>query len=60
MGLLGYLPMNEQASERLHDQELLTQFRKVVQLPNHQKVIVKELLDAFLLKNDIQTRFMAG
>ena len=52
--------MNEQASERLQDQELLTQFRKVEQLPNDQKVIVKELLDAFLLKNDIQARFAAA
>lgn len=52
--------MNERANERLQDAELLTQFHKVEQLPNDQKMIVKELLDAFLLKNDIRGRFVAA
>ena len=52
--------MNEQASERFQDAELLTQFRKIEQLPSDQKMIVKELLDAFLLKNDIRGRFVAA
>lgn len=52
--------MNEQASNRLQDAELLRQFHQVEQLPAEQKLIVKELLDAFLLKNDIQARFRAA
>lgn len=52
--------MNEQASERLQDAELLQQFHQVEQLPTDQKMIVKELLDAFLLKNDIRGRFAAA
>jgi len=52
--------LNEQASERLQDAELLQQFHKVEQLPNDQKKIVKELLDAFLLKHDIQARLMTA
>ena len=42
------------------DAELLTQFRKIEQLPSDQKMIIKELLDAFLLKNDIRGRFVAA
>jgi transcriptional regulator with XRE-family HTH domain len=49
--------MNEKASSRLEDNELLQAFKKVEQLPSEQKMIVKELLDAFILKNDIKTRF---
>lgn len=52
--------MNEQASERLQDAELLQQFRKVEDLPADQKMIVKELLDAFLLKHEMRGRFAAA
>ena len=52
--------LNEQASSRLQDAELLHQFHKVEQLPSEQKQIVKELLDAFILKYDIQARFAAA
>jgi transcriptional regulator with XRE-family HTH domain len=52
--------MNDQASERLQDAELLQQFRKVEDLPADQKMIVKELLDAFLLKCEIRGRFAAA
>ncbi len=47
----------EQASNTLEDKDLLKQFRKVEQLPSDKKNIVKELLDAFLLKCDIQQKY---
>ena len=47
----------EQASNTLEDKDLLKQFRKVEQLPSDKKYIVKELLDAFLLKCDIQQKY---
>jgi len=46
----------EQATDRLQDLELLQQFKRVEQLSNDQKMIVKELLDAFLLKEDMRAR----
>ena len=48
---------DEQAVEALSDIELLRQFKKVEQLPNDKKAVVKELIDAFLLKHDIQQKF---
>ena len=48
---------NEQASNTLEDKDLLQQFKKVEQLPSDKKNIVKELLDAFLLKCDVQKKY---
>ena len=48
---------DEQAAGALHDLELLRQFKKIEQLPSEKKAVVKELLDAFLLKYDIQQKF---
>jgi len=36
------------------DEELLVQFSKVEQLPTNKKKLVKEFLDAFIFKNDLQ------
>ncbi len=47
---------NDQAQATLTDRELLNQFQKVEQLPKDKKAIVKELLDSFLLKYEIQNR----
>ena len=44
----------EQAQDSLNDRELLSQFQRVEQLPNDKKAIVKELLESFLLRCDIQ------
>ncbi len=44
----------DQAQESLTDRELLSQFQRVEQLPNDKKEIVKELLESFLLRCDIQ------
>jgi transcriptional regulator with XRE-family HTH domain len=46
----------EQAQASLSDRELLSQFQRVEQLPTDKKAIVKELLESFLLKYDIQQR----
>ncbi len=46
----------EQAEAFLNDRELLNQFKRVEQLPESKKSIVKELLDSFLLKYDLQKR----
>ena len=47
---------DEQAGNLLVDKDLLNQFKQVEQLPSEKKIIVKELLDAFLLKYDIQQK----
>ena len=47
---------NEQANNSLRDKDLLKQFKRVEQLPLDKKDIVKELIDAFLLKCDIQQK----
>lgn len=49
---------HEQAEAALTDRELLSQFQRVEQLPNDKKAIVKELLESFLLKYDIQKRML--
>lgn len=48
----------EQAEATLTDRELLNQFQRVEQLPQDKKNIVKELLDSFLLKCDLQKRMI--
>ncbi|MGY0427353.1 MAG: helix-turn-helix domain-containing protein [Polaribacter sp.] len=48
----------EQAEATLTDRELLNQFQRVEQLPQDKKNIVKELLDSFLLKYDLQKRMI--
>ncbi|MBL4662986.1 MAG: helix-turn-helix transcriptional regulator [Flavobacteriaceae bacterium] len=48
----------EQAEATLTDRELLSQFQRVEQLPQDKKNIVKELLDSFLLKYDLQKRMI--
>ena len=42
------------AYDAITDEELLIQFRKVEQLPTNKKKLVKEFLDAFIFKNDLQ------
>jgi len=49
--------MNEQAQETISDKELLHHFKRLEKLPVEQKTIVKELIDAFLLKNELQQKF---
>jgi len=50
--------MDDKAQSSISDKELLTQFQKVSLLSNERKAVVKELLEAFLLKSDLQQRFV--
>jgi transcriptional regulator with XRE-family HTH domain len=50
--------MDDKAVSSISDKELLSQFQKVSLLSNDRKAIVKELLEAFLLKSDLQQRFV--
>ncbi len=49
--------MDDKAQMAISDKELLSQFQKVSQMPNDRKIIVKELIDAFLIKTDLQQKF---
>lgn len=46
--------LNDKAINTLQDEELLIQFKKVEQLPNDKKKLVKEFLDAFIFKANVQ------
>lgn len=44
----------EQVQAQLADRELLRQFQEVEQLPDSDKSIIKELIDAFLTRRKVQ------
>jgi transcriptional regulator with XRE-family HTH domain len=46
--------IEDKAENSLNDNDLLNQFRKVEKLPDDKKRLVKEFLDAFLFKYNIQ------
>jgi transcriptional regulator with XRE-family HTH domain len=46
--------MNTVAQARFQDKELLKQFQEVEGLPNEDKEVVKKLLEAFLIRRQIQ------
>ena len=46
--------LHDKAKETIEDEELLTQFWKFEKLPVEKKKIVKELLEAFISKADLQ------
>ena len=46
--------IEDKAESSLSDNDLLNQFRKVEKLPDDKKRLVKEFLDAFLFKYNIQ------
>lgn len=48
--------LNDKASKTINDEELLLQFKKVEQLPESKKALVKEFLDAFLFKTSVQNQ----
>jgi hypothetical protein len=48
--------VNDKAQSTISDKELLSQFQRVEKLPNEKKAVVKELIDAFLLKTDLQQK----
>lgn len=49
--------LEDKADSSITDQELLNQFKKIEQLSNDKKKIVKEFLDAFIFKANIQSQF---
>jgi transcriptional regulator with XRE-family HTH domain len=50
--------IDDKAENSLTDNELLNQFKKVEQLPDDKKHLVKEFLDAFLFKFNIQQQLI--
>jgi transcriptional regulator with XRE-family HTH domain len=46
--------MQDKSEEAISDEELLAQFRKIEKLPADKKRLVKEFLDAFIFKADLQ------
>jgi transcriptional regulator with XRE-family HTH domain len=46
--------LNDKAKNTIKDDELLIQFKKVEQLPQDKKKLVKEFLDAFIFKANVQ------
>lgn len=46
--------LEDKATNGISDQELLTQFKKIEKFPQDKKAIVKELIDAFILKTNLQ------
>ena len=49
--------LSDKAIDTIKDEELLIQFKKVEQLSNEKKKLVKEFLDAFIFKANIQQQF---
>ena len=50
--------MDDKAKAAISDKELLSQFQQVAKLSNERKAIVKELIEAFLLKTELQQKFV--
>lgn len=46
--------MQDKSADAISDEELLMQFRRVEKLPADKKRLVKEFLDAFIFKADLQ------
>jgi transcriptional regulator with XRE-family HTH domain len=49
---------DEKAQNKLSDTDLINQFKAVEQLNEDDKMVVKKLIDAFLLKANIQKSFI--
>ncbi len=47
---------SEAADSNISDKELLTLFKKVSSLPGDKKKVVKEFLEAFVFRTDVQER----
>ncbi len=46
--------LNEQAVSMISDKELLSQFQRLEKLPNNKKDVIKEVIEAFLFKTNVQ------
>lgn len=47
---------DDRAKALITDKELLSQFKRIEDLPDNKKSVIKELIDAFLFKQDIQQK----
>jgi transcriptional regulator with XRE-family HTH domain len=52
--------LQDKSADAIEDEELLLQFRKIEKLPSDKKKIVKELIDAFIFKADLQKQLQQG
>lgn len=50
--------LDDAANKSISDKELLSQFIRVEKLPSDKKHLVKEFLDAFLFKADLQQKLL--
>ena len=50
--------LEDKADHTISDHELLMQFKKVEKLPEEKKRLVKEFLDAFLFKDNVQKQLV--
>jgi hypothetical protein len=50
--------LNDKVQSTISDKGLLSQFQRVAKLPSEKKAVVKELIDAFLLKTDLQQKLV--
>jgi transcriptional regulator with XRE-family HTH domain len=48
--------LEESAQEMISDRELLNQFKRLEMMPQEKKQVVKELIEAFLLKTELQQK----
>ena len=48
--------LDDKAQSSLSDQELLTQFKRIENMPEDRKRLLKEILDVFILKTDLQQK----
>lgn len=46
--------LEDKAGSSISDQELLSQFKKIEGFPQDKKMVIKELIDAFILKTNLQ------
>ena len=49
--------IDDKASSAISDKELLSQFKQVEALPNEKRMIFKEVIDALLIKSELQIKF---
>ena len=49
--------IDDKAKDAISDKELLSMFQRMVLLSNDKKTIMKEVIEAFLMKVDLQSKF---
>ena len=49
--------IDDKAKNTIKDNDLFLQFKKIEQLPNDKKKLIRECLDAFVFKSNVQQLF---